>query len=189
MFSLKARVKKYFPDRDCSYILGDVNRSLQLLFDSIPKFSREFKGLTLCFVDPYKTGDLEFFTLQQLAERLFIDFLVLIPSYMDIGRNEGNYTREDNSSLDKFLGTKSWRTEWNERGRRPQNFGIFIADRFCHKMKELGYLYDGSEDLELVRGTEKNLPLYHLAFFSRNDLGLLFWRETRRQTKKQLTLW
>lgn len=189
MSALQTRVKRYFPDKDCSFIPGDSNLSLEKLFRAIPQFSKEFRGLTLCFVDPYRMGDLDFFTLYQIAERLYVDFLVLIPSYMDIGRNESNYTRDDNKSLDKFLGTESWRVAWNECDRRAQNFGSFIADQFCHRMKELGYLYDGLQDLELVRGTERNLPLYHLGFFSRSDLGLRFWRETRKQTNEQLKLW
>ena len=189
MSALQARVEKYFPDKDCSFILGNVNRSLEKLFDAIPKFTREFKGLTLCFVDPYRIGDLDFFTLRQIAERLYVDFLVLIPSYMDIGRNEANYTRDDNTSLDKYLGTSSWRVAWAERERRTQKFGIFIADQFCNRMKELRYLYEGLEDLELVRGTEKNLALYHLGFFSRSDLGRRFWQETRNRTDNQRTIW
>lgn len=108
---------------------------------------------------------------------------------MDIGRNKANYMRDNNTSLDKFLGTSSWRVAWAERERRSQKFGIFIADQFCNRMKELGYLYEGLEDLELVRGTEKNLALYHLGFFSRSDLGRRFWQETKRHTNNQLKIW
>lgn len=187
--ALRLRVEKYFPERTCFFLHGNANRSVDFLFDSLPRFSKDFKGLTLCFVDPYRAGDLEFQTLRQLARRTFIDFLVLIPSYMDIGRNEANYTRNDNKLIDKFLGTTSWRADWEETARRDYKFGTFIAERFCQSMKGLGYLYEGPEDLELIRGTEKNLALYHLAFFSRNPLGLQFWRETRKQTTSQLKLW
>ncbi len=39
-----------------------------------------------------------------------------------------------------------------------------------------------------VRSIEKNLPLYHLAFFSRNELGRKFWKEARKYSDDQLDL-
>jgi three-Cys-motif partner protein len=189
MSALQARVQQYFPSSDCSFILGNTNESLEKLFNAIPQFSKDYRGLTLCFVDPYKMGDLDFSTLRQLAERLYIDFLVLIPSYMDINRNEHYYTQDGNTALDKFLGTAEWRSAWKNRSRHSQNFGVFIADQFCKQMEKLEYIYETPEDLELVRmETGKNLPLYHLGFFSRNKRGLQFWRETRKNTNDQLKL-
>jgi three-Cys-motif partner protein len=190
MTSLQERQRKYFPDRDCSFISGDTNKCLDQLLGAVPQFSRAFKGLTLCFVDPYCKAELDFSTIQVIAERLYVDFLVLVPSYMDIGRNEQHYTRDDNKSLDRFLGTDAWRAAWAERKRRAQNFGVFVTDVFCRQMKALGYIYESPEDLELVKmESGNNLPLYHLGFFSRNDLGLRFWRETKKNTNDQLTLW
>jgi len=190
MTALKERIKKYFPDRDCSFIEGDTNQCLDRLFSVAPQFSRAFRGLAFCFVDPYRKAELAFSTLKEIAERLYVDFLVLIPSYMDIGRNEKHYTRDDNKSLDRFLGTDSWRAAWANRKRRSQNFGVFITDVFCQQMKTLRYRYENPDDLELIRmETGQHLPLYHLGFFSRSKLGLHFWRETKRNTTDQLTLW
>ncbi len=68
------------------------------------------------------------------------------------------------------------------------SFGYFIAHEFCLQMKELGYLYEAPSDLELIRG-ENNQPLYYLAFFSKHELGLKFWRETVMNTEPQKRLW
>jgi three-Cys-motif partner protein len=183
-------VRQYFPEKKCSFILGDTNQSLEQLFNAIPKFTKDFKGLTLCFVDPYCIGDLDFNTLRQIAERLYVDFLVLIPTFTDINRNERIYTQANNHSLDKFLGITKWRDAWANPHRRQRKFGIFIAEQFCLQMQNLGYLYESFGDLELVSmESGKNLPLYHLGFFSRNQLGLRFWRETSKNTNKQLRLW
>jgi three-Cys-motif partner protein len=189
MNALKTRIKLLHPDKDCFFILDNTNESLDQIFNAIPQFSSELTGLSLCVVDPFKAGDIYFTTLRYLAEHLYIDFVILIPSYMDINRNEHNYTRSDNDTIDKFIGTTEWRLAWEKRGRHLQNFGLFIADQFCKQMEKLGYIYETPEDLELVKmETGQNLPLYHLYAFSRKDLGLKFWRETKKNTNPQLKL-
>lgn len=189
MEALKSRVYQYYASRDVSFIQGDTNEALAQLFSLIPKFGKGYKGLALCFVDPYKKGELDFSTIKTISEKLFVDFLVLLPSYMDIHRNEGVYTSPNNKSLDMYLGTDQWRREWSHPDRQYKEFGMFIADQFCNQMKELGYLYEGPKDLELIKGNcANNLRLYHLAFFSKNPLGLKFWRETQKNTTRQLSL-
>lgn len=190
MEALKSRVSANFPDLDTTFIRGDTNDSLENIFSVIPKFKKGFKGLALCFVDPYKKGEMDFSTLKTISNKLYVDFLMLLPSYMDIHRNEGVYTKPENTALDKYLGTDAWRKEWSCINREHKEFGLFVADQFCKQMKNLGYLYEGTKDLELVRGNcANNLRLYHLAFFSKHQLGLRFWRETRKNTKRQLSLW
>jgi hypothetical protein len=54
-------------------------------------------------------------------------------------------------------------------------------------MKRLGFKYDGLADMKLMRGA-KNVPLYHLAFFSRHDLGMKLWREAVKSSDPQRNL-
>ena len=185
---LRERVTKYFPDRICKFVCGDINLCLDSLFNIMPTFSFQHKGLTFCFVDPFKAGQLNFDTIRSIQEKIYVDFLVLIPSFMDINRNEQNYTRVDDHSLDLYLGTDTWRERWKSPQRPRISFGVFIVQEFCLQMKELGYLYEGLSDLELIRG-DNNQPLYHLSFFSKHPLGLKFWRETVMNTEPQLSLW
>jgi len=188
--ALERRVKIYFPERDCEFILGDSNDRIEDILKAIPRYSRNFKVLTFCLIDPYKSADIRFDTIKQLAENIFIDFMMLIPTYMDINRNIYHYMKPDNSALDKYLGNVSWREKWLNVQRKDREFGIFIAVSLCEQMKRLGYLFESIYDLELVRmETGKNLPLYHLAFFSRNRLGMKFWRTTKKSTSDQQTLW
>jgi len=188
LFALKRRVSKYFPSNKCTYILGDCNDKVKDIIKAVPRFTKSYKGLTFCFVDPYKSSDIHFSTIEELAYNLYIDFLLLIPSFMDINRNEHNYTRMNDRSLDIFLGTDSWRSEWNKnRNKSNMKFGNFITLQFCKRMKSLDFIYESENDLELVKmETGRNLPLYHLAFFSKNTLGIRFWRETIRNTNEQL---
>lgn len=144
--------------------------------------------LTFCFVDPFNIDELNFDTIRSIQGKFFVDFLVLIPSFMDINRNEKYYTRVGDHSIDLYLGTNSWREKWRNQQRSSISFGDFIAQEFCMQMKELNYLYEGPSDLELIRG-DNNQPLYYLAFFSKHPLGLRFWRETVMNTEPQLPLW
>jgi hypothetical protein len=55
-------------------------------------------------------------------------------------------------------------------------------------MRSLGYLPMALEDMVKVRTSEKRLPLYYLAFYSRHPLGLQFWKEVRKYSTDQLDL-
>jgi hypothetical protein len=59
---------------------------------------------------------------------------------------------------------------------------------FENQMKSLGYKYGGAEDSKLVRSSDKNLPIYRLAFFSRHQTGGRFWKETQRYSNPQRNL-
>ncbi len=188
--ALQKRVEEFFPEHKSVFILGDVNDNISNIHNELPPFSKEFKGLTLCFIDPFKMGALNFNTIKQITNALYVDILVLIPSYMDINRNEQHYTRDDDPSLDNYLGTREWRALWPSSNRPGISFGEFIAEEFCKQMKNLGFIYENPEDMEIVRmDTGNRQPLYHLAFFSKNRLGLKFWRETKQNTNPQGNLW
>lgn len=185
MSALKERVSRYYPERDVKFVEGDVNSSIDGIAEALPEFSKSYRGLTLCFVDPYKMSELSFRTIDMLAALLYVDFLMLIPTYMDIHRNPAVYTRAQVEALDRYLGTDTWRAKWANPTRHKNDFGLFIANELGLQMAQLGFIYEGIEDLELVRmSADNHLPLYHLAFFSKNKLGLQFWRETRKRTNQ-----
>src|SRR5690606_26108932 len=106
--------------------------------------------LTFCVVDPRKLADLKFETIRSLAE-LFVDFLVLIPSYMDAHRNLMSYSRPESSTLADFLGDPAWRERWEAEKIRGRDFGLFVVDRFGSAMRDLGFLYDGPGETVPVR--------------------------------------
>jgi len=187
MDALQKRVEKYYPERECSFILGNTNSAVNEIINAVPEFNRNYRGLTFCFVDPYKMDELKFDTIRKLAKHLYIDFLILIPTFMDINRNEKPYTSETNWTIDTFLGNSEWRAKWANRNDSSTKFGNFITEQFCDQMKNLGFLYETPKDLELIR-MPGNIPLYHLGFFSTSKLGLKFWRETMINTTDQIKL-
>ncbi|KYC45377.1 MAG: hypothetical protein AMQ22_02212 [Candidatus Methanofastidiosum methylothiophilum] len=186
--ALKKRIDSLFPNQNCSYINGDCNLQVKSIISAIPSFDRINNGLSLCFIDPYNSNQLNFNTIREIS-KIYVDFLILIPSYMDINRNEHAYIKEDNPTLDLFLGTDKWREDWRKNRTNYNKFGLFIADYFCIQMKNLGYIYNNLSDMELIKmEVDQNLPLYHIAFFSRNKLGYKFWMETKKNTTKQFDL-
>lgn len=187
MQALKARVERDYPDSNASFVEADVNKNIEDVISNIPRHHKGFKVLTFCFVDPFNVKNLNFQTIRKLAEK-YIDFLILIPSGMDANRNISYYIDESNTAVEDFTGALQWRDEWRLEGAKWENFGFFFADFFGRQMRALNYFYEGLADMVHVRSTEKNLPLYHLAFFSRNELGKKFWKEAKKYSDDQLDL-
>jgi hypothetical protein len=55
-------------------------------------------------------------------------------------------------------------------------------------METLGYLPTPIHKMKRVRSDEKNLPLYYIALFSRNQLAHDFWDDTLKYGKDQIEL-
>jgi three-Cys-motif partner protein len=183
--ALRKRVAASFPASEVEYIPGDCNANVEKIIASIPVFSRNYRVLTFCFVDPYNLGSLSFSTLERLAHNRLIDFLVLIASGMDANRNRDRYTQAGNTAVTSFVGSDTWRSQWPQT---TKNFGDFVADQFGTAMERLGYIYDGLPALQLIRSTEKNLALYHLGVFSKHIRGAEFWQKCRQAANPQRSL-
>jgi three-Cys-motif partner protein len=143
-------------------------------------------SLVFCFVDPYKVDNLRFGTLANLASVHRVDFLVLIPTGMDVNRNPATYSQPPDTRIADFVGSADWRTRWNPRNPHV-NFGDFVANEFGLSMKAIGYRYDGLASTKTIVN-DKNAPLYRLAFFSRHPLGAKFWDECKKYTNPQRAL-
>ena len=185
--ALKQRVRRDTPAIRATFIAGDCNTRTEEILRAIPSPSRGRSVLSFCVVDPCKMRDLQFSTIQALAER-FVDFFVLIPSYMDAHRNLEPYNRPGNSVVADLLGNPHWRDRWSTRHTEagPRDFGAFVVDNFGLARRNLGFQYGGPDDTVPV--LDKHLLLYHLAFFSRHERGRDFWRRAKRSGTGQLEL-
>jgi len=81
-----------------------------------------------------------------------------------------------------------WRSEWEEAKAKGEGFSSYLMDRFSKQMEARRYIRAPIEETKLVRSTEKNLPLYRLALFSRHELGKKFWEQAKKYAKEQLDL-
>jgi three-Cys-motif partner protein len=185
--ALRRRVTQEFPAADATYLVGNCNDRIAEIVAAIPKASRARTVLSLCFLDPYGIGELKFRTIQALS-RFRMDFLMLLALAMDANRFQALYVQEDNPTIDEFLGDRTWRSAWQTVQRRGIGFRHFLAERFAGQMTAVGYLPMGLETMLEVRSSEQNLPLYHLAFFSKHPRGYQFWKEACKYGTDQLTL-
>jgi len=185
--ALKTRVGRLFPNADVSYIQGSCDDSVEELCSKIPLPSRTRKVLSFCLVDPYDLS-VKFATIKRISET-FVDFLVLLALGMDGNRNLQHYLDSANHKIDDFLGLPDWRDKWKaQSGSQKTSFPQFLAEAYAKQMETLGYLPVAFHQMKSVRSDVRNLPLYHLALFSRHDLAYEYWDEVLKYSTSQLSL-
>lgn len=180
--ALEARVKRDFGSRNVKCITGDCNKKIDEIINSIPRRD----SLGLCFVDPFNLS-IRFETLIKLAERR-LDILCLLALHMDANRAYDVYINQESSKVDRFLGSDTWKTEFLTSGRPRQEFPKFLAEYFAKRMQTLGFEETPTHSMHLVRSDDRNVPLYHLALFSRNPLAYKFWDQARAASTDQRRL-
>jgi len=179
--ALKQRVGERFPGINVSFVNGDCDDPSFQIGESIPS-----GALTLCFVDPYKL-DIRFSTLRRLSQGRNIDFLCLLASRMDGGRNVHNYTKEESTKIDHLLDSTDWRENWEkskEGVAREQNFGDFVCREFSRRMESIGYLPTEMHELRPIK-TDGGVVIYHLALFSKSKVAKGFWRRASTYSQPQ----
>lgn len=185
--ALKLRSGRISPNADIAYVRGDCNKSANEILSHIPRGSTENKVLTLCFADPFDIS-LRFETIRALAADRLIDFLILLALGMDANRNYEHYIKEDAQKIDGFLGSEDWRDRWITAQWDAVKFTRFLAEEFADSMAILNYIPPAYYTMKEVRSHEKNLPLYRLALFSRNERAYKFWDQVLKYSTDQRTL-
>jgi three-Cys-motif partner protein len=186
--ALKNRQKKIFPGLSVEFVSGDVNTNVSSILQHIPQPSKDNTVLSFCLVDIYNLSNLKFNTITQLS-KVFVDFLVLIPTFMDAKRNfQRNYLKPDNQTIDLFLGNPNWRESWEYALKQNIKFENFLVREFNQQMKKLDFLTPEPDDVFRVKIKDKNVPLYHLVFYSRKSLGMKFWKNAIKGTSEQYRL-
>ncbi|OGJ93701.1 MAG: hypothetical protein A2487_06435 [Candidatus Raymondbacteria bacterium RifOxyC12_full_50_8] len=188
LYALKKRIENAKIEAIVSFVEGDVNLSTDKILKEIPKHGPNFKVLSFCFIDPYKMDNLTFDTIRKLSAK-FMDFLILIPTYMDAHRNPQNYEKTENTCVDRFLGNPNWRLDWIKEKEQGAHFADFIHSAFAKQMQSLKYQEVNTDDASiLVRNTQKKAPLYHLSFFSKHKRGHDFFKEAKKYSNPQTNL-
>jgi three-Cys-motif partner protein len=185
---LKERTKNRFGHVDSRFIEGDCNSLIDRILEETSHGLRKEDILVFCFVDPSDIG-LHMSTLKHLA-RAFprIDFLVLLALFMDPNRNEQHYLNPSNRKVDNFLDDTAWREKWGGFKSRDLSFPRFLSQQFCSAMYSEGYIQAAEGNTLEFRSDERNLPLYHLAFFSRHQRGYDFWKKGKTYAINQGSL-
>lgn len=159
--------------------VGDCNA---LAKDVIAELSSRTLGLA--FVDP-EGFEATFKTFQSFAMRR-IDILFLFPSGIGITRNLRIFAKQPKSPMDDLWGGKEWRDLPPAKlaaGKRLTAEEALSLDRpwvlrFRSKMAGIGFQYQDEADPYFTN--EKNVPMYHLLFFSKDPAGLTIWRGIKK---------
>lgn len=182
--ALKERVARIAPVADVSFVPGNVNARIDEVVSLIPRG----KGvLSFCFVDPYSLK-IRFETLRRLASGRPVDFLVLLALQMDARRNFDRYVSDESTSLDAFLGSRTWRERWKEAQQAGGNLIRFLAEEYIRSMQGMEYLPTSTDRMYLVRTDERKLPIYYLGFFSKHERGYRFWDQVLKYSTEQTEL-
>ncbi len=108
---------------------------------------------------------------------------------MDGNRNLQHYFDENNHKIDDFLGLPDWRQNWEAQSLKQKvSFPQFLAETYAKQMETLRYLPVGFHQMKSIRSDVRNLPLYHLALFSRHSLAYDYWEDVLKYSTSQLSL-
>jgi len=186
--ALSIRCQRIKPDANAQVLRGDCNVLISDVISAASQLRAGSKALTFCFVDPFSLR-LEFETIRSLVGRIGkIDFLFLLALDMDGRRNERVYVDAVSPIVDSLLADKGWRDKWESAKRLGTRFQSFVASSFAEQMFELGYYMPPEWVMMEFKDQARNVPLYHLAFFSKNPLGYKFWNECRKYGRGQQSL-
>lgn len=183
--ALKSRVKREFPNIDVEYVLGDSNENISKIVSIVPKHTDTQGILRFCFVDPFSLN-LKFETIDKLSRVGKIDFLILLALLMDANRNFVYYVEENSKKIDDFIGDTNWRIPFKNGDVRSEDFIKFLSDKYDVNMKNLGYVEP--VDKHRVKIDNKNIPLYYLAFYSKNPRGNDFFKKVEKYQSIQQNL-
>ncbi len=180
--ALNARSAALQGDARVTIIPADVNESAEAVRIAMPSYGAEHGLLSFCFIDPFDV-QLKFHTIRRLAS-FRVDFLILLMLGVDARRNFKRY-REDESStrIGDLIDFPEWRTQYVP----GENVVHFLLGKFNEAMARLGYP-PASKDAHSIRVSGKGVFQYLLAFYSKSEVGLKFWRESRRGVSGQFTL-
>jgi three-Cys-motif partner protein len=168
--ALRERVTRLFPNADVHFVGGDCDERIGEIAAHIPT---EGRVLSFCFADPFDLS-IRFSSVERLASRR-LDFLFVLALHMDANRNASHYANPNNRKIDEFLGLSDWRDSWREAEGKGIGFPGFLAERFSNQMERIGYLPVPFHRMKQIRSDVRNLPLYHLALFSRHQRAFDFW--------------
>jgi len=175
-------LRRRIPEEDLKRVdlrVGDCNALAKQI---VARLSRRTLGLA--FVDP-EGFEARFEMLKALAAGR-IDILLLFPSGIGIGRNLRLFAKQQKSPMDGLWGGRDWRDLPPAKlaaGAKLSPEEQLAMDRpwvlrFRSKMFDIGFKYQ--DEADPCFRNEKNVPMYHLLFFSRDPTGLTIWRGIKK---------
>ncbi|HVN08940.1 MAG TPA: three-Cys-motif partner protein TcmP [Patescibacteria group bacterium] len=169
--ALEARVKVRAPEKleKIRLIPGDCNRQIS---EVEPPGS---SALGTAFIDPTGISQIAFKTIRQLTAHRKIDLIMNFPEGMGIRMNLHQYTDNEGTALDTFMGSAKWRDRFHTNITSFNQACKQIAEEYLDNLRALDYqVVDGSQ---IPVKTAQNQLLYYLLFASKDPKGNEFWRK------------
>jgi three-Cys-motif partner protein len=180
--ALRARIEAIGPSGKVTIIEDDVNGSAERVCAALPAYGPGNGLLSFCFVDPFDL-QLQFATIRKLAH-LRMDFLVLLMLGVDGRRNIHRYVSDQTSTrIGDLIDCPEWRAEYQNSGRVVR----FLLTKFDGAMQGLGYL-SAAGDFHDINVHGMGVFQYALAFYSKDEVGRKFWRQSKSSLSTQLGL-
>lgn len=165
---------------NCNVRCGDSNT---LINELVKTLSQKPYRYHFAFIDPFRSDDLKFETLRNLAKLNRMDILLHFP-IGSIKRNLGTWRKSKNTILDDFLGTDRWRKKID--GLSSDKIFKVLIDIFKEQLKSIGYPEDGlrmaSSEKDIYTGlptvpvkNTKEVELYVLILASKHSLAQKIW--------------
>lgn len=180
--ALHQRVDRDYEHADVQYVVGDVNDVVGEIVAKIPD-----GALTFAFIDPFQLN-IGFDVGRSLSAHGRVDILFTLMLHHDANRAWSNYISDNNDKVDRFLGDNRWRVRWEAARLNNEHPVPFLAREFGERMNHLGHINLGLGGMHQVRAQKTNTPLYHMAFFSRENVAVGFWRQVLKYSSDQREL-
>lgn len=172
---------------NCNVCCGDSNLLIKRLADVL---NRQDYRYHFAFIDPFGPDGLNFETIKELAKFKRMDLLIHFPIGA-IKRNINNWVKNQDTILDRFLGTDKWRDRIKDVSRNSV-YQILI-DIYKEQLKAVGYPEDGlklvASDANVFAGlptiavkNTKEVGLYVLILAAKNKLAQKIWNSVIKRS-------
>lgn len=186
--ALRGRIGALHEEHDVTLIESDVTEAVPQIVEAMPRYGPGTGLLSFCFIDPFSAA-LDFEVIRTLGGRYKMDFLILLMLGRDVRTNFRQYLEDPNDTrIASLIDDPNWREEWKERGQGRRHLVRFLLEKFDAAMTRLGYRAARPGESHAVRVMGKNVFLYSLVFYSKNELGKQFWQATRRVADPQIKM-
>lgn len=166
--ALKKRLQSHPQPYEPLILCEDADTAIDNFIESIPTA----KSLTLALIDPYRLKDLSFNSIRKLSSRR-TDLIIYFPDAIDMIRNwKAYYMGQEQSNLDRYLGTKIWRDSLVETNRNKHI--EILRSIYEDQLASLGYEFTSP----LRVNSKEGRPLYRLIFASRRAVARGIWERT-----------
>lgn len=166
--ALSKRVEIRAPEKDVVLIPGDCNKTIDAIKPAPD-------SLGLAFIDPTGISPIAFETIRKLTANRKIDLIINFPEGMGIRLNLHQYTQNETSALNRFMGSSRWQERYKQSLTFFDQVCKEIAAEYLDNLRSLGYLTIDNDWIP-VR-TNQNMLLYYLMFASKHPKGNEFWRK------------